>query len=101
MKKLFQKQHIPNRIIGTRHGEKLYETLCTKEEMLIAEDMGDFYRIPPDHRGLNYENYYDKGRDYSSVSDYNSHNAHRLNVDETKSLLEGIEFIQNELKTRR
>jgi UDP-N-acetylglucosamine 4,6-dehydratase/5-epimerase len=67
---------IPHITIGTRHGEKLYETLCTREEMQKAEDMGDFYRIPSDNRNLNYNKYFVEGKkELSSVEDYNSHNT--------------------------
>ena len=76
------------KIIGTRHGEKLYETLCTREEMAKAEDMGNFYRIPADNRNLNYNQYFSEGKPIlSEVEDYNSHNTNRLNVDGVKSLL--------------
>ena len=76
------------RIIGTRHGEKLYETLCTQEEMLKAEDMGKFYRIPADNRDLNYASYFSQGeKDISFVKDYNSHNTEQQNVEGMKKLL--------------
>ena len=89
----------PIKIIGTRHGEKLYETLCTREEMIKAEDMGDFYRIPADNRDLNYAKYYSQGQeDISNVNDYNSHNTKRLDVNEIKALLINLPLIQEELK---
>ena len=76
------------RIIGTRHGEKLYETLCTQEEMVKAEDMGQFYRIPADNRDLNYASYFSQGeKDISFVKDYNSHNTEQQNVEGMKKLL--------------
>lgn len=76
------------RIIGTRHGEKLYETLCTREEMIKAEDMGDFYRIPADNRNLNYNQYFSEGEiDVAKVDDYHSHNTARLDVAGMKKLL--------------
>ena len=79
------------KIIGTRHGEKLYETLCTREEMIKAEDMGEFYRIPCDNRSLNYDEYFDKGNfDISQIDDYNSHNTKILNLEEVKSLLQKL-----------
>ena len=79
------------KIIGTRHGEKLYETLCTREEMIKAEDMGDFYRIPSDNRNLNYDKYYEKGNfDISKIEDYNSHNTKILNVSEVETLLKKL-----------
>lgn len=69
----------PIKIIGTRHGEKLYETLCTREEMQKAEDMGEFYRIPADNRDLNYSRYFSEGEtDISTIEDYHSHNTTRL-----------------------
>ena len=82
--------------IGTRHGEKLYETLCTREEMLKSEDMGDFYRIPADHRGLNYEQYFSEGNvDISKIEDYNSHNTTILNIEGVKKLLNKLPEIKN------
>src|SRR5690606_11990620 len=70
------------RIIGTRHGEKLYETLCTREEMAKAEDMGDFFRIPADNRNLNYKKYFSEGEiDMSKIDDYHSHNAEQLDIE--------------------
>jgi UDP-N-acetylglucosamine 4,6-dehydratase/5-epimerase len=86
------------KIIGTRHGEKLYETLLTREEMQRAEDMGDYFRIPADKRNLNYEQYFTKGEIATSEKeDYNSHNTVRLNVDETMKLLLELDFIKREL----
>ena len=82
--------------IGTRHGEKLYETLCTREEMLKSEDMGDFYRIPADHRGLNYEQYFSEGNvDISKIEDYNSHNTTILDIEGVKKLLNKLPEIKN------
>lgn len=89
---------IPINIIGTRHGEKLYETLCTREEMMKAEDMGDFYRIPADNRDLNYAMYYSTGeQDLNEVSDYHSHNTDQLNIEQAKSLLSTLSFVKKEL----
>lgn len=86
------------KIIGTRHGEKLYETLCTREEMAKAEDMGEFYRIPADNRNLNYNQYFSEGQtDTSSIDDYNSHNTQRLDVEGTKELLKTLPLIQREI----
>ncbi len=86
-------------IIGTRHGEKLYETLCTREEMMRAEDLGEFYRIPADNRDLNYGKFFTNGDVKTSVSeDYNSHNARRLSIEEIKEKLLSLEYIQNELR---
>lgn len=82
------KKDTPVKVIGTRHGEKLYETLITREEMARAEDMGNYYRIPCDTRDLNYDKYFEEGQEKVSViEDYHSHNTHRLNVEEMKSLL--------------
>ena len=82
--------------IGTRHGEKLYETLCTREEMLKSEDMGDFYRIPADHRDLNYEQYFSEGNvDVSKIEDYNSHNTTILDIEGVKKLLNKLPEIKN------
>lgn len=81
--------------IGTRHGEKLYETLLSREEMVSAEEMGDYYRVPPDLRDLNYGKFVDQGEVAISKSeDYNSHNTHRLNVEEMKKLLLKLDFIR-------
>lgn len=95
---LFPQKNTGIKIIGTRHGEKIYETLCTKEEILKAEDLGNFFRIPSDNRDLNYEKYFEKGDDYSKINDYNSHNVNHLDVEETKQLLRTIDFIKKELK---
>ena len=79
-----------NKIIGTRHGEKLYETLCTREEMAKAIDEIDFYRIPADGRDLNYELYNNKGKAIIDIEDYNSHNTKRLSVPEIISKIESL-----------
>lgn len=86
------------KIIGTRHGEKLYETLCTREEMVKAEDMGDFYRIPSDNRDLNYSKYLSLGeKSVSEINDYHSHNTTRLNVNEVKALLTKLPIIKKDI----
>lgn len=86
------------RIIGTRHGEKLYESLVNREEMAKAIDMGDYYRIPADNRDLNYERYFSKGeKDISKVEEYHSHNTTRLDVEGTKKLLLKLEFIRKDV----
>lgn len=86
---------IPLKIIGTRHGEKLYETLCTREEMAKAQDMGDFYRIPADNRNLNYAQYFSEGvKIKPEVDDYNSHNTKRLDRNEVKKLLKKLSLFQ-------
>ena len=90
------------KIIGIRHGEKLYETLCTREEMAKAEDLGDFYRIPTDGRDLNYSKYFSEGEQQpAAIDDYNSNNTHRLNLEETKELLLALDYVQDELKSLR
>ncbi len=85
-------------IIGTRHGEKLYETLCTREEMVKAEDMGDFYRIPADNRDLNYSMYFSEGeKNIAEIEDYHSHNTERLDVEGVKNLISKLAIIRKEL----
>jgi len=86
-------------LIGTRHGEKLYESLLTDEECLVAEDLGNYYRVRPDDRDLNYGKYFSEGvkRDNGFIH-YNSHNAHRLSKDELKKMLLDLPYIQEELK---
>ncbi|WDO14462.1 polysaccharide biosynthesis protein [Flavobacterium sp. WW92] len=86
------------KIIGTRHGEKLYETLCTREEMAKAEDMGEFYRIPADNRDLNYAQYFSEGeKDISVIEDYHSHNTEQLGVEGMKKLLVKLPLIRKEV----
>ena len=99
--KLFDSNNKIN-IIGTRHGEKLYETLCTREEMSKAIDLPNFYRIPSDNRDLNYRKYFSKGNIFqSNLEDYNSHNTQRLSVDETIELLLKVDYVKNQLKLRK
>jgi UDP-glucose 4-epimerase len=87
------------RIIGTRHGEKLYETLLTKEEHMVAQDMGMFYRVPADKRDLNYDKYFLEGNEkLQQIEDYNSHNTERLNVEQIKEKLLKLDYVQTELK---
>lgn len=86
------------KVIGTRHGEKLYETLCTREEMVKAEDMGEFYRIPADNRDLNYAQYFSEGeQDVSLIEDYHSHNTEQLGVEGMKKLLVQLPLIRKEV----
>lgn len=86
------------RIIGTRHGEKLYETLCTREEMAKAEDMGMFFRIPADNRNLNYNQYFSEGEvDIAAIEDYHSHNTQQIGVDGMKELLSKLPLIRREV----
>ena len=83
------------RMIGTRHGEKLYEALLSREEMLAAQDMGDYYRIPPDLRDLNYSKFVEEGDSgIATIEDYNSHNTTRLDVEGMKTLLRKLTFIR-------
>ena len=87
------------RIIGTRHAEKLYESLISREEMAHAQDMGGYYRIPADNRDLNYAKYFSEGEEsISHLDDYTSHNTDRLNVEQVKDLLLRLDFIKEELK---
>lgn len=86
------------KVIGTRHGEKLYETLVTREEMVRAIDMGNYYRIPCDTRDLNYDKFFTKGNEeVSKIEDYHSHNTKRLDVEGMKELLLKLRFIQEDL----
>lgn len=99
-KALIKLYHADNeiKIIGTRHGEKLYETLVNREEMLKAEDMKNYYRIPADNRDLNYENYFSKGKeDISKAVEYHSHNTHRLDVEGTMELLLKLKSIREDI----
>jgi UDP-N-acetylglucosamine 4,6-dehydratase len=85
-------------VIGTRHGEKLYETLVNKEDMLKAEDMGNYFRIPADNRDLNYAQYFSEGNpEVSSLNEYHSHNTERLTVQEMKELLYKLPIIKKEI----
>ena len=86
------------KVIGTRHGEKLYETLCTREEMQKAEDMGEFYRIPADNRDLNYSRYFSEGETNTSIiEDYHSHNTEQLTNEALKNILLNLDFIKENL----
>ncbi len=97
LKELFRKDN-PIRVIGTRHGEKLYESLISREEMVKAEDMGGYYRIPADNRDLNYAQYFSEGEErISRQEDYTSHNTERLNIAQVKALLLKLEYIKEEL----
>ncbi|MEO8418818.1 MAG: nucleoside-diphosphate sugar epimerase/dehydratase [Methylophilaceae bacterium] len=97
LKEVFAKEN-EIRIIGTRHGEKLYESLISREEIAHAQDMGDYYRIPADNRDLNYAKYFSEGEEkISHLDDYTSHNTNRLNVDQVKALLLKLDYIREEL----
>ena len=87
------------KVIGIRHGEKMYETLLTDEECAKAIDMGDFYRVPADNRGLNYDKFFTEGDSQRvTMTGFNSHNTKLLNLEETKAKIAGLEYIQGELK---
>lgn len=87
------------KVIGIRHGEKMYETLLTNEECAKAEDMGNFYRVPADNRTLNYDKFFSEGDERrTTLTEFNSDNTIRLNVEETKAKIASLEYIQNELK---
>lgn len=97
LKEIFKKEN-PVRIIGTRHGEKLYESLISREEMAKAQDIGGYYRIPADNRDLNYAQYFSEGEErISHMDDYTSHNTERLSVPQVKDLLLKLDFIKAEL----
>lgn len=97
LKLLFSRNNDIN-IIGTRHGEKLYESLISREEMAKAEDMGRYYRIPADNRDLNYKKFFIEGKQHiANLDDYTSHNTERLNVESVSNLLLKLDYIQEEL----
>jgi UDP-glucose 4-epimerase len=97
LKELYQSD-IPVRSIGTRHGEKLYESLVTREEMAKAIDMGNYFRIPCDERDLNYDTFFIEGQnDMSKVEDYHSHNTYRLSVEEMKNLLLKLDCVKADI----
>ena len=97
LKELFNSS-VPINIIGTRHGEKLFESLISREEMAKAEDMGNYFRVPADNRDLNYAQYFTEGEEkIASFEDYTSHNTNRLNVAQIKELLMKLDFIRDEL----
>lgn len=88
-------------VIGIRHGEKMYETLLTNEECAKAIDMGDFYRVPADNRGLNYDKYFKDGdENRNTLTEFNSNNTRRLNLEETKAKIASLEYIQNRLNEK-
>lgn len=91
----------PIKIIGTRHGEKRYEVLVNREDMLKADDLTNFYRIPADIRDLNYDRYFTQGQDVSAVEEYHSNNTERLDVEGTKQLLLKLDFVLNDLRALR
>jgi len=98
MKNMLNKPSHPVKVIGTRHGEKLYETLLTKEEKVSSVDMGNYYKVLPDKRDLNYSQFVDEGKTFTDMDEYNSHNTHRLNEEELKAMLISLHEIQSDLK---
>ena len=91
----FDKENI---IIGTRHGEKLYESLLSREEMARVEDNGKFFRLPSDNRSLNYDKFYNEGKEITKeYQEYTSHNTHRLSVNQIEDLLMSLDFIKDAL----
>ena len=97
LQELFDR-HVGVRVIGTRHGEKLYESLISREEMAHARDLGGYYRIPADNRDLNYAKYFSEGEEeISHLDDYTSHSTTRLNVSQVKELLLKLDYIKDEL----
>jgi UDP-glucose 4-epimerase len=93
------KANNPVKIIGTRHGEKLYETLVNREELAKAEDLGNYYRIPADTRDLNYNRYFVEGEtQIAQIEEYTSHNTHRMNLEETQDLLLQLDSIRDDIK---
>ncbi len=96
LKKIMDCPQHPVEIIGTRHGEKKHEVLLSREEIARADDLGDYYRIPPDFRGLNYAQYYEEGNEIpTQLDDYNSYNTHLLNVAEMVEMLLQLDVVQN------
>jgi UDP-N-acetylglucosamine 4,6-dehydratase/5-epimerase len=99
LRELFNRPEHPIKIIGTRHGEKLYESLLSREERAKADEQTNYYRVPADNRDLNYSLYFSRGEErISSLDDYTSHNTDRLDVPRVKDLLHKLDFIQQELK---
>lgn len=88
------------KVIGTRHGEKLYETLLTKEEYIKADDLEGFYRVPADNRDLNYDKFFNDGsEELTEQNEYNSHNTHRLSIEEIKEKLMELDYVRNEVES--
>lgn len=101
LRRIFRK-HNPVKIIGTRHGEKLYESLVSREEMARADDLGRFYRVPADDRDLNYSKFFTSGEiRISTAEDFTSHNTERLDVDQVIELLSGLDYIRQELRSEK
>ena len=92
---IMHKPKHPINVIGTRHGEKQYEALCSREELFVAQEEGNYYRVPADNRDLNYSKYFEHGdKNLSLVEDYNSHNTHQLDIEGMKTLLRKLDFIR-------
>lgn len=101
LKELFEVEN-EIKVIGTRHGEKSFETLLTREEHIVAEDMGDFYRVPADTRDLNYDKYFSEGdQQLTQENEYNSNNTERLSIEQIKERLSTLDYVKNELEKRR
>jgi UDP-glucose 4-epimerase len=98
MKNMLDKPNHPVKVIGTRHGEKLYEALLAKEEKVGSVDMGNYYKVPADNRDLNYNQYTEEGEVVTEAEEYHSHNTYRLNEEELKKMLLGLREIQSDLK---
>lgn len=99
VKELFEAEN-EIKVIGTRHGEKLYETLLTKEEYIVAKDMGGFYRVPADKRDLNYDKYFVEGdQQLTTEEEYNSHNTERLSVEQIKEKLLQLDYVKDQLES--
>lgn len=98
MKNMLNKPNHPVKVIGTRHGEKLYEALLAREEKVGSVDMGDYYKVPADNRDLNYNQYTEEGEVVTEAEEYHSHNTHRLNEEELRQMLLGLREIQGDLK---
>ncbi|WP_214798853.1 polysaccharide biosynthesis protein [Exiguobacterium sp. s50] len=100
LKELFEADN-EIKVIGTRHGEKSFETLLTREEHIVAEDMGNFYRVPADTRDLNYDKYFSEGdQQLTQENEYNSNNTERLSIEQIKERLLTLDFVKNELEKR-
>ena len=98
LKKLLQAEN-PIKVIGTRHGEKRYETLLTREELSVAKDLGGYFQVPADNRDLNYSHYFSEGREEVTVQqDYNSHNTEQKDVDGMCSLLLKLDCVQQAMR---
>jgi UDP-N-acetylglucosamine 4,6-dehydratase len=99
LRQAFGKPDHPVRVIGTRHGEKLYESLLSREECAAAKDLGEYYRVPPDARDLNYEKFIEQGEERITLAeDYNSHNTRQLDVAEMKKMLLALPFMQRVMR---